>query len=229
MDDLKNLISERIETRSYDPTPTCFDIIVSSMRNAEKKDILSFLDDIENAPTLERDDFWAFCETLVSPVESALSVPKDEHVALVSENGFYITNEKQLENIIKNKIEKLSDQSQIPALIRHHERKTGKKTSEVYKAVYISRQLYSSFSSKEKTGYSKRNLIRLAIGFEMTLSEAEEFLAAGGYTFNNTKFDIIITTCLEKRYYNVDEIDYILNSYKLQTFNPDKGKENEKE
>ena len=226
MDVLKSLISEKIANQSRSPDPLCFDLIASKMR--EDEELFLLFNEIENGASLERDDFWAFCETILIPVQDQTSAPEEERVITVSEDGFYVPDVTKLKSIIRKKMETLTKQPTVPDLIRKHEQKTGKRAKDMDgpKTINMSKQLYSAIFSHQ-TRYSKWSLIRLAIGFEMSFQEAEEFLAAAGYAFNLTKSDIIIRTCLEEHCYDVPEIDDILYSYKLQTLNPDRESQNE--
>lgn len=230
MDELKQLVEERLATRVRDPNPIYYDLILECWRNASDPDkaILNFLEAMDSAEISDQEDFFAFCETLVKPTEYSIGVSYGLRETPVADSGSVPPSMNELKVLIQEKINRLTRQQLVPGLIMKYERqleaRTGKRPKDFCPEIYVSKQLYSAIISRQKR-YSKWTLIKISFGLQLNLQEATELLEAAGYAFNSGKMDTIIKTCLEIGYYDVSEIDELLYCHGLQTFNPEKENE----
>lgn len=91
-----------------------------------------------------------------------------------------------------------------------HLDQTGKRDSEIYKKVRISRQTFSKFKKKDYHP-SKETVVAMAIGLELDLQQTQELLGTVGYSLHpEDKFDDVIRYCIEEKMYDPITIDIAL-------------------
>lgn len=82
---------------------------------------------------------------------------------------------------------------------------------QVYKRANLSRKLFSKINTVKGYMPSKRTAIALAIGLRLSLPEAEDLLKRAGYALSPSEpFDMVIKYYIERRQYNVMEINAML-------------------
>ena len=119
-----------------------------------------------------------------------------------------------VDKYIKDNIDKFK---LIRLIDKYKEEKGITKDSEIYNKAQISKQLFHKIRNGEHV--NKRTIFSIALGLELPLSKAEEFLKAGGYSISNTdKFDLIMKWCFENKYYNIMSIDEVLYKNDIETF-----------
>ena len=92
--------------------------------------------------------------------------------------------------------------------------KTGKKDSEIYKSANISKQHFSKIRNNPNYKPTKPTAIALALALELNLSDTKDLIGRAGYALtNSSKFDLIIRYFIEKRNYNVVEINIALYEF----------------
>lgn len=76
-----------------------------------------------------------------------------------------------------------------------------------YDLIGIDRSMYSKVTSPIEYHPSKDTVLKMAVGFRLTVDEANRFLAAAGYAFSDAnKTDVIFKTCLEQGFYDLGQI-----------------------
>lgn len=95
----------------------------------------------------------------------------------------------------------------------------GFKDTEVYKRAGIDRKLFSKIRSNPTYQPKKKTAFLLCLSLELSLDEARSLLGCAGYSFSSSHtLDLIIQYCLEKKIYNIYEINYVLDHYKIEPF-----------
>ncbi len=93
--------------------------------------------------------------------------------------------------------------------------KKGLKNSDVYSAANISKQYFSKLL-KDQVKPSKEKMLALAVGLRLNLDETKDFLQFAGYALSPiSQTDQIVEYFIEKKEYNVMEIDVVLFDYGL--------------
>ena len=88
--------------------------------------------------------------------------------------------------------------------------------SQVYNHGGVSRQTFSDIRNN-RANVSKKTVIQLCIGAQLTYEEAIQLMEAAGYTLsNNNMLDVIIAWHLKERIYKTEEIDNALCDYNLK-------------
>ena len=90
----------------------------------------------------------------------------------------------------------------------------GWKDSDVYNRANVDRRIISRMRSDPESTVSKNTALSLAIALHLTLEETREFIALSGWALSDGyRFDRIIQYFLEKRSYNMAEINETLCHY----------------
>ena len=90
----------------------------------------------------------------------------------------------------------------------------GMKNSTVYKRANISKQHFSKIINDPEARPSKPTAIALALALELDLNETRDLIGRAGYALTNSStFDLIIRYFIEKRQYNVVEINIALYEF----------------
>ena len=92
--------------------------------------------------------------------------------------------------------------------------KTGKKDSEIYNKANVSRQHFSKIRNNPDYKPTKPTAIAFAIALELDLKQTEDLIGRAGYTLTrSSKFDVIIMYFIQKRNYNMFDINETLYEY----------------
>lgn len=91
--------------------------------------------------------------------------------------------------------------------------KSGHKDSEIYKKVDIDRKLFSKIRCSSDYTPKRNVIIKLGLALNLNSSEFNTLLNSAGYSLSSTKFDQVISYCLENKIYDLN----IINDY-LYTF-----------
>ena len=92
--------------------------------------------------------------------------------------------------------------------------KTGKKDSEIYNKANVSRQHFSKIRNNPDYKPTKPTAIAFAIALELDMKQTEDLIGRAGYTLTrSSKFDVIIMYFIQKRNYNMFDINETLYEY----------------
>jgi len=83
--------------------------------------------------------------------------------------------------------------------------------AELYKKANVDRRQYSRFMGPEGRHPSMNTVISFALALKLERQEFDELLQTAGYTLSNSSTrDVCIMYCLEKRIYDIDEVNALL-------------------
>ena len=87
---------------------------------------------------------------------------------------------------------------------------SGHKDSEIYKKVDIDRKLFSKIRCNDNYIPRKNVIIKLCLALELERNEFNKLLNSAGYSLSNSKFDKIVSYCLDNNVYDLSQInDYL--------------------
>jgi hypothetical protein len=105
------------------------------------------------------------------------------------------------------------DEPFTTVLLRLIDRKE-KTDVEVYKRAGISRKLFSKIRKGKGYMPSKRTVVALAVGLELTLAETRELLERAGFALSRSViFDVIVEYFITQEIYEVHVINDVLYEY----------------
>lgn len=170
-------------------------------------DIQSFIDAnyIEENVQNEHMVFGARLKNLSVKSAKPLPVPEEELIekSVPIQKTYKINaTSVSLENFLGKKEESFQN------ILMHHiaERKYSNK--EVYKRANIDAKLFSKIICTKNYVPKKKNVMALAVGLKLNLSDAEKFMAAAGYAFSNSeKFDLIVKYFISNENYNMIDLE----------------------
>lgn len=81
---------------------------------------------------------------------------------------------------------------------------------EVYKRADIDRKLFSKIRCNSNYIPRRNVIIKLCLALKLSKVEFNKLLNSAGYSLSNSKFDLIISYCLDNNVYDLDQInDYL--------------------
>ena len=93
-------------------------------------------------------------------------------------------------------------------LERFIEKKGFRKHKEIYSKIFMKADTFSSILRGKYPIVKKENVLRLCVGLQLSVDEAEEFMESAGYLFSRgIMMDVVIKTCLAHQCYNTFMID----------------------
>ncbi len=94
---------------------------------------------------------------------------------------------------------------------------SGATDPEIYKKAGIDRRLFSKLRSNPDYHPGKSTVIALALALELNKEDTTELLHTAGYTLSQSDlFDLIIEFCIEKKMYNIHEVNLALDQFQLK-------------
>ena len=89
----------------------------------------------------------------------------------------------------------------------------GVKDSEIYKKVDIDRKLFSKIRCSNDYIPRKNVIIKLCFALGLSKDNFNKLLNSAGYSLSNSKFDLVITYCLDNNIYDINIINDYLYTY----------------
>lgn len=90
---------------------------------------------------------------------------------------------------------------------------SGHKDSEIYKKVDIDRKLFSKIRCNDNYIPRKNVIIKLCLALELERNEFDKLLNSAGYSLSNSKFDKIVSYCLDNNVYNLCQVNEYLYTF----------------
>ena len=89
----------------------------------------------------------------------------------------------------------------------------GVKDSEIYKKVDIDRKLFSKIRCSNDYIPRRKVIIKLCLALGLARNDFNKLLNSAGYSLSNSKFDLVISYCLDNGIYDLDIINDYLYIY----------------
>ena len=90
---------------------------------------------------------------------------------------------------------------------------SGHKDSEIYKKVDIDRKLFSKIRCNDNYIPRKNVIIKLCLALELERNEFDKLLNSAGYSLSNSKFDKIVSYCLDNNVYDLCQVNEYLYTF----------------
>lgn len=88
------------------------------------------------------------------------------------------------------------------------DKKEIKKNKEIYNRIFMKADTFSAILRGKYPVVKKENVLRLCVGLQLSVDEAEEFMESAGYLFSRgIMTDVVVKTCLAHQCYNPLTID----------------------
>ena len=81
--------------------------------------------------------------------------------------------------------------------------KSGHKDSEIYKKVNIDRKLFSKIRCNRNYIPRRNVIIKLCLALSLDRKDFNKLLNSAGYSLSNSKFDQVISYCLENKIFDL--------------------------
>ena len=91
--------------------------------------------------------------------------------------------------------------------------KSGHKDSEIYKKGNIDRKLFSKIRCDSDYIPRKNVIIKLCLALELERNEFNKLLNSAGYSLSNSKFDQIVSYCLDNKVYDLSQVNGYLYTF----------------
>ena len=86
----------------------------------------------------------------------------------------------------------------------------GQKDSEIYKKSDIDRKLFSKIRCSNNYIPRRNVIIKLCLALELEKQDFNKLLSSAGYSLSETKFDKILSYCIDNQVYDLTEVnDYL--------------------
>jgi hypothetical protein len=96
--------------------------------------------------------------------------------------------------------------------------KNGTSDSDIYKRAGIDRRHFSKIRSNPNYRPGKNTAIALALALELNKKETDKLLSSAGYSLSNSDtFDLVIQFCVEKKIYDINNVNEALDYFSLKT------------
>ncbi|NLG87843.1 MAG: hypothetical protein GX494_01290 [Clostridiaceae bacterium] len=143
---------------------------------------------------------------------AAKSLPIFEDIVLREAEAYPGTLESEMDDFIFSK-----KKPSFKSLLFRYIDERNLIDSEVYKKAGIDRRHFSKIRSNKDYRPGKNTVIALCLALELTRDEADALLESCGFSLSCSEiFDLIIAFCLERKIYDIDTVNLILDRYKLK-------------
>ena len=89
----------------------------------------------------------------------------------------------------------------------------GFKDSEIYKKVDIDRKLFSKIRCSNNYIPRRNVIIKLCFALGLSKDNFNKLLNSAGYSLSNSRFDLVITYCLDNCIYDINIVNDYLYTY----------------
>ena len=118
----------------------------------------------------------------------------------------------EIEDFIKNKRKPTFQE----VMFRFIDKK-GATDAEIYNKAGIDRRHFSKIRSNPNYKIGKNAAIALALALELNEEDTDSLLSPAGYSLSDSDtFDLVIQFCLEKKIYNIHDVNQALNFFSLK-------------
>ena len=90
---------------------------------------------------------------------------------------------------------------------------SGHKDSVIYKKGDIDRKLFSKIRCNHNYIPRRNVIIKLCLALELERNEFNQLLNSAGYSLSNSKFDQVISYCLDNKVYDLDKVNEYLYTF----------------
>ena len=112
---------------------------------------------------------------------------------------------------------KINKKPSFSSILLKYIDKLGVNDSEVYKKAGIDRRHFSKIRSNPGYHPGKNTAIALALALGLNLKEAGRLIGAAGYTLSDSEtFDLVITFCLDRKIYDINDVNLALDYFSLK-------------
>ncbi len=89
--------------------------------------------------------------------------------------------------------------------------------ADIYKKAGIDRRHFQKIRSNSDYRPGRNTVIALAMALELDKKETDKLLGSAGYSLSESEtFDLVIQFCLEKKIYNMDDVNQALDYFSLK-------------
>lgn len=88
--------------------------------------------------------------------------------------------------------------------------------ADIYKRSNLTKQAFNKIYNKASSKPKKCNVLALAIGMKLDITETRELVEKAGYSFGRSKVDYVISCFVEEKHYDIYDINSFLLSIDLQ-------------
>ena len=114
----------------------------------------------------------------------------------------------QCPNNLTGYLYKIEFNQTFPMMLQKYLDLKGLRNKDVYNKIYMKADTFSSILRGKNQAVKKENVLRLCVGLQLTVEEAEEFMASAGYLFSNAIMtDVVVKANLKYRCYDTYAID----------------------
>ncbi|WP_201715807.1 hypothetical protein [Rossellomorea arthrocnemi] len=93
----------------------------------------------------------------------------------------------------------------------------GETDAAIYKKAGVDRKHFSKIRSISDYKPGKRTVIALCLSLELSEEETGDMLNVAGFSLSDSdRFDLVIRFCLEKKIYDIDDVNQALYSLKVK-------------
>ena len=151
--------------------------------------------------------------SIIEEKKLSVSEPAEDSLGSFFDEDFWEENESALKERMKHS----SDTFQEYLLYLIESKSLT--NAEVYKRAIITKQLFSKIKVNPEYHPDKATAMRLCVGAKLNLDETKDLLARAGYALSPCeKRDIIFSFFIEKKIYDMIEIDIVLEEQGLPCF-----------
>jgi len=91
------------------------------------------------------------------------------------------------------------------------------KDSVIYRKARIDRRHFSKIRSNPDYHPSKNTAIALALALGLNIKDTEGLIGSAGYSLSDSEtFDLIIKFCINKKIFNIDDVNQALDYFSLK-------------